>query len=63
MEEMRLQDMSYNGAPDPSHYLAPEGSTLSRGDTVYADRQWVPGSRQGIWWGLKKCQTGKGFAL
>ena len=27
VEEMRLQDVSYNEALGPSHYLAPEGST------------------------------------
>ena len=37
VEEMRLQDVSYSGAPGPSHYQAPEGSAPSRIDAVYAD--------------------------
>ena len=37
VEEMRLQDVSYSGAPGPSHYPAPEGSAPSRIDAVYAD--------------------------
>ena len=41
VEEMMLQDVSYSGAPGPWHYPAPEGSTPSRIDAVYADPRWV----------------------
>ena len=41
MEEMRLQDVSYNGAPGRSHYLAQQSSTASRIDALYADPRWV----------------------
>ena len=41
VEEMRLQDVSYSGAPGPSHYPAREGSTRSRIDAVYAEPRWV----------------------
>ena len=41
VEEMRLQHVSYSGAPGPSHYPAPEGSAPSRKDAVYADPSWV----------------------
>ena len=34
VEEMGLQDVSYSGAPGPSHYPAPEGSAPSRIDAV-----------------------------
>ena len=42
--EMRLQDVSYSGAPSPSHYPAPEGNAPSRIDAVYADARWVKGA-------------------
>ena len=41
MEEMRLQDVSYNGAPGRSHYPAQQSSTASRIDALYADPWWV----------------------
>ena len=41
VEEMRLQDASYSGAPGPSHYPAPGGSAPSRIAAVYADPSWV----------------------
>ena len=47
VEEMRLQDVSYSGAPRPSHYPAPEGSAPSRIDAVYADPSWVKGMTAG----------------
>ena len=47
VEEMRLQDVSYSGAPGPSHFPAPQGSTLSRIDAVYADPRWVKGVTAG----------------
>ena len=47
VEEMRLQDVSYNGAPVPSHYLAAGGSTPSRIDAVYGDPRWVKGVTAG----------------
>ena len=43
LEEMRLQDVSYNRAPGPWHYPAPAGSTVSMKDVVYADPRWVRG--------------------
>ena len=47
VEEMRLQDVSYNGAPGLSHYPAPEGSMPSRIDSLYADPRWVRGIKAG----------------
>ena len=41
VNEMRMQDVSYNRASGPSHYHAPEGSAASRRDAVFADRWWV----------------------
>ena len=51
VEEMRLQDVSYSGVPGPSHYPAPEGSTPSRIDAMYADPRWVKGLTAGymVW--------------
>ena len=51
VEEMRLQDASYHGAPGPLHYPAPEGNTPSWIDTVYADQRWVKGvtARYMVW--------------
>ena len=34
VEQMQLQDVSYGGAPGPSHYAAPESSAPSRIDAV-----------------------------
>ena len=47
VEEMTLQDVSYSGAPGPSHYPAPESSAPSRIDAVYADPSWVKGVTAG----------------
>ena len=47
VNESRLQDVSYNGTPGPSHYPAPRGSTESRTNAVYADLQWVHGVTTG----------------
>ena len=60
MEEMRLQDVSYSGAPGPSHYAAPEGSAPSRIDAVYADPRLVNGVTAGYMVGLDKMQDRKG---
>ena len=47
VEGMRVQDVSYSGAPGPSHYPAPVSSTPLRIDAVYADPRWVKGSTAG----------------
>ena len=59
VEEMRLQDVSYSGAPGPSHYPAPEGSTPSRIDAVYADPRRVRGVTAGYMVGPDKMQDRK----
>ena len=56
VEEMRLQDVSYSGAPGPSHYSAPEGSALSRIDAVYAHPSWVKGVTAGYMVGPEERQ-------
>ena len=60
LEEMRLQDMSYNSAPGPSHYPAPEGSTASRIDAVYANPQCFCGVRAGYTVGPEEIWDKKG---
>ena len=60
VEEMRLQDVSYSGAPGPSHYPAPEGSAPSRIDGVYADPSWVKGVTTGYMVGPEDMQDRKG---
>ena len=60
VEEMRLQDVSYSGAPCPSHYPAPEGSAPLRIDTVYADPSWVKGVMAGYMVGPEEMQDRKG---
>ena len=60
VEEMRLQDVSYSGAPGPSHYPAPEGSTLSQKDAVYADPSLVKGVTAGYMVGPEGMQDRKG---
>ena len=60
VEEMALQDVSYSGAPDPSHYLAAEGSTPSWIDAVYADPWRVKGVKAGYMVGQDKMQDRKG---
>ena len=60
VEEMRLQDVSYSGAPNPSHYSAPECSTPSRIDAVYADPRWVKGVMAGYMVAPDKMQDRKG---
>ena len=52
--------MSYSGARGSSHYPAPEGSTLSRIDAVYADPRWVKGVTAGYMMGPDKMQDRKG---
>ena len=60
VEEVRLQDVSYSGAPGPAHYSAPEGSTPLRIDAVYADPRWVKGVMAGYMVGPDKVQDRKG---
>ena len=60
VEEMRLQNVSYSGAPGPSHYLAPEGSTPLRIDAVYADPRWVKGVAAGYIVGPDEMQDRRG---
>ena len=60
VEEMGLQDVSYSGAPGPSHYPAPEGSAPSRIDAVYADPSWVKGVTGGYMVGPEEMQDRKG---
>ena len=60
VEEMRLQDVSYSGAPGPSHYPAPEDSTPSRIDAVYAVPRWVKGLTEGYMVGPDEMQDRKG---
>ena len=59
-EEVRLQDVSYSGAPGPSHYPAAGGSTPSRIDAVYADRRWVKEVTAGYMAGPDEMQDRKG---
>ena len=59
-EEMRLQDVSYSGAPGPSHYPAPEGSAPSHLGAVYADPSWVKGVTAGYMVGQEEMQDMKG---
>ena len=60
VDEMGPQDVSYNEASGPSHYPAPEGSTPSRIDAVYADPRWVKGVTAGYMVGPDEMQDGKG---
>ena len=60
VEEIGLQDVSYNGAPGPSHYPAPEESAASRIDVVYADPQWVRGVTAGYMVGTEEMKEKKG---
>ena len=60
VEEMRLQDVLYSGAPGPSHYSAPEGSAPLRIDAVYADPSWVKGVTAGYIVGPEEMQDRKG---
>ena len=60
VEEMRLQDVSYSGAPGPSHYPAPDGNTLLRIDAVYAYPRWVKGVTAGYMVGPEEMQDRKG---
>ena len=63
VEEMRLQDVSYSGAPGPSHYPAPGGSTPSQKDAVYADPRWVKGVTAGYMVRPDEMQDRKGHCL
>ena len=60
VEEMRLQDVSYSGAPGSSHYPAPQGSAPLRIDAVYADPRCVKGVTAGYMVGPDKMQDRKG---
>ena len=60
VQEMRLQDVSYSGAPGPPHYPAPEGSAPLRIDAVYADPSWVKGVTAGYMVGPEEMQDRKG---
>ena len=60
VEEMRLQDLSYNGAAGPSQYPAPEKSTQSRIDAMYADPRWVRGVTAGYMAGTPEMRDRKG---
>ena len=60
VEELGLQDVSYSGAPGPSHYPAPDRSTPSRIDAVYADPSWVKAVTAGYMVGPEEMQDGKG---
>ena len=60
VEEMRLQDVSYSGAPGPSNYPSADGSTPSRRDAVYADPAWVKGVTAGYMVGPEEMQDKKG---
>ena len=60
VEEIRLQDVSYHGAPGPSHYPASEGSTPSQIDAVYADPRSVKGVTAGYMVGPDEMQVRKG---
>ena len=57
---MQLQDVSYNGAPGPSHYPASLGSTPSRKDAVYANPRWVRGVTAGYMVGPEEMRDRKG---
>ena len=61
VEEMRLQDVSYSGAPGPSHYPAPEGSTPPGIDAVYRDPRWVKGVTAGYMDGPDEMHDRKGY--
>ena len=60
VDEMRLQDVSYNWLLGPSHYPAPGGSTPSRIDAVYADPRWVKQVTAGYMVGPDEMQDRKG---
>ena len=60
VEEMRLQDVSYSGAPGPTNYPALEGSAPSRIDAVYTDPSWVKGVTAGYMVGQEEMQDRKG---
>ena len=60
VEEMRLRDLLYSGVPGPSHYPAPESSTPSWIDAVYADPSWVKGGTAGYMVGPEEMQDRKG---
>ena len=60
VEEMGLQDVSYNGAPGRSQYQAPEGSTAPRIDAVLADPRCVRGLTAEYMVGLEEMQDKKG---
>ena len=60
VEETQLQDVSYSGAPGPSHCPAPEGNGPSRIDAVYADPKWVKGATARYMVGPDKPQDTKG---
>ena len=60
VDEMRLQDVSYNGAPGPSHYLLPEESMQPRMDALYASPRWVRGVTAGYMVGPEEMQDRKG---
>ena len=60
VEEMRLQDVSYNGGPGPSHYPPPEGSTPSRINAVYANPRCVRGVTAGYMVGPEEMRDRKG---
>ena len=63
VEEMGLQDVSDSGAPGPSHYPAPEGTTPSPIEAVYANPRWVKGVMAGYMVGPDKMQYRKGHCL
>ena len=60
VEEMGLQDVSYNGAPCPSQYPAREGSKAPRIDAVLADPRCVRGMTVEYMVGLEEMQDTKG---
>ena len=60
VEEMRLRDVWYSGAPGPSHYPAPRGSTPLRIDAVYVDPSLVKGVTAGYMVGPEEMQDRKG---
>ena len=59
VEEMALHDGSYSGAPDPSHYPAPEGSTASRIHAMYAAPRWFRGVTPGYMVGPEEMRDKK----
>ena len=60
VEEMRLQDGFHNEAAGPSHYPAPEGSTPSRINAMFADPWWVWGGTAGYMVGPEEMRDRKG---